>query len=96
MDSDMTPDEELKILKADWAALVAQVSQVTDPTAGEVERLRADAARYRWLAENAHCWAWNPSRYNDALVSGFSYGGTGYLGYSLEQAIALAMAKEAK
>lgn len=35
----MTPDEELKLLRADWAALVAQV---TGPTAGEIERLRAE------------------------------------------------------
>lgn len=28
----MTSEEELKIVKADWAALVAQVNQVTYPT----------------------------------------------------------------
>jgi hypothetical protein len=62
----------------------------------ELRRLRADAAGYRWLLENAHCWAWNPTRYNEAVVSGFSFGGTGYLGYSLDEALALAMAKEPK
>ena len=80
----MTPDEELTILRADWAALVAQV---TGLTTGEVER---DAARYRWLLENHEKWSWSPTRYNEAVVSGFSCSGTGYLGYSLEQAIALA------
>jgi hypothetical protein len=62
----------------------------------ELRRLRADAARYRWLAENAHCWAWNPSRYNAEIITGFSCSGTGYLGYSLQQAVDIAMTKEAK
>jgi hypothetical protein len=56
----------------------------------ELRRLRADAARYHWLLENDQRWSWNPTRYNEAVVSGFSCSGTGYLGYSLEQAIALA------
>ncbi len=88
----MTPDEELTILRADWAALVAQVSGLT--TTADAERLRADAARYRWLLENDHCWSWNPTRYNDAIVSGFSCGGTGYLGYSLQQAVDIAMKEQ--
>ena len=62
----------------------------------ELRRLRADAERCQWLLGNQHRWSWSPSRYSEAIVSGFSCNGTGYLGYSLEQAIALAMAKEAK
>jgi hypothetical protein len=81
----MTPDEELKLLRADWAALVAQV---TGLTTGEVER---DAARYRWLLENHEKWSWNPTRYNKTRISGFACNGTGYLGHSLGQAVDLAM-----
>jgi hypothetical protein len=55
-----------------------------------VEMLLADAARYRWLLENHEKWSWNPTRYNKTRISGFACNGTGYLGYSLEQAIALA------
>lgn len=90
----MTSEEELKILKEDWAALVAQVGQVADPTAGEVERLRAEAARYRWLLENEQRWSWNPTRYNETRISGFACNGTGYLGHSLQQAVDIAMKEE--
>jgi hypothetical protein len=38
MDSDMTPDEELKILRADWAALVAQVTGAESRRAGDLRR----------------------------------------------------------
>ena len=61
----------------------------------ELRRLRADAARYRWLLETEQRWSWTPTRYNETRISGFSCGGTGYLGHSLQQAVDIAM-KEAK
>jgi len=46
-----------------------------------------DAARYRWLRDNAPYWHWTPSRYNQETVSGFSAFNTGYLGFDFESAI---------
>lgn len=48
---------------------------------------KLDAERYRWLRDNAPYWTWNPSRYNQNLVTGFSAFGTGYLGFDFESAM---------
>lgn len=53
----------------------------------ENEALRADAEMYRWLRDNSNNWSWNPSKYNDDVVSGFTASSTGYLGYSFAAAI---------
>lgn len=55
--------------------------------AAEVEALRADAERYRWLRDNNASWSWAPARYSASLVTGFAAFGTGYLGFGLEDAI---------
>jgi hypothetical protein len=53
--------------------------------------VKRDALRYRWLRDNSASISWNPSRYNSDIVSGFAHAGTGYLGFSFEDAIKEAM-----
>ena len=50
-----------------------------------------DAARYRWLRDNSNNLSWNPSWFNATTISGFSYKGTGYLGFNFQPAIDAAM-----
>jgi hypothetical protein len=57
----------------------------------EVESLKADALRYQWLRDNSNAIHWTPSRFNKEIVSGFSFNGTGYLGFKFEEAIDAAM-----
>ena len=59
--------------------------------AAMLEADERDAARYRWLVANAAGWSYQPSRYNSTTVSGFAANGTGYLGYTFEQGLELAM-----
>ena len=47
--------------------------------------------RTQWLISNSANWSWNPARYNAEKISGFVYKGTGYLGYTFEDAVDLAM-----
>jgi hypothetical protein len=54
---------------------------------------RADAERYRWLRNNNAKFSWNPSKYNQNIVSGFAAFGTGYVGFEFEEAIDKAMGK---
>jgi hypothetical protein len=54
---------------------------------------RADAERYRWLRDNNTRFSWNPSKYNQNIVSGFAAFGTGYVGFEFEEAIDKAMGK---
>lgn len=62
----------------------------------EIERLRADAERYRWLRERAPFWAWQPdSNCYPGITVGFSHSYTKYCDYTLDEAIDAAM-KEAK
>jgi|GEM_PF-4190830 len=50
--------------------------------------------KYQWLLDNAAKWSWNPSNaYKN--VSGFAHKGTGYAGYALDEAVCLAMDKDA-
>jgi len=50
--------------------------------------------KYQWLLDNAAKWRWNPSNaYKN--VSGFAHKGTGYAGYALDEAVCLAMDKDA-
>ena len=62
-----------------------------DAAQAEVESLRADALRYRWLRDNSNAIHWTPSRFNKEIVSGFSFNRTGYLGFKFEEAIDAAM-----
>jgi hypothetical protein len=59
-----------------------------DAALAETQR---DAERYLWLRDNSASISWNPSRFNAEIVSGFSHAGTGYLGFSFEDAIKEAM-----
>ena len=59
----------------------------------EREAPTKDAIRYRWLVANAENWSYQPGRYNSTTVSGFAANGTGYLGYTFEQGVDLAMEK---
>ena len=64
--------------------------------AKEIERLRADAERYRWLRERAPFWAWQPdSNCYPGITVGFSHSETKYCDYTLDAAIDAAM-KEGK
>jgi hypothetical protein len=47
--------------------------------------------KYQWLVDNAASWNWVPSRFNAVKVSGFAHKGTGYLGYSFDEAVCLAI-----
>ena len=47
--------------------------------------------RYQWLVDNAASWKWEPSKVYVGKVSGFSYKGTGYLGYSFYEDVGMAM-----
>jgi hypothetical protein len=50
--------------------------------------------KYQWLLDNAAKWSWNPSNaYKN--ISGFAHKGTGYAGYALDEAVCLAMDKDA-
>ena len=51
---------------------------------------KVDAEKYQWLLNNSTRWSWQPSRYSDELVSGFSFNNTAYLGYSFNSALTLA------
>jgi hypothetical protein len=46
-----------------------------------------DAERYRWLRDNNASFSWNPSRYNQEIISGFAAFGTGYCGFEFEAAV---------
>ena len=87
----MIEDKLARYYQADAITVGHWVREAID----ELRLLRADAARYRWLLENEQRWSWNPTRYNETRISGFSCGGTGYLGHSLRQAVDIAM-KEGK
>jgi hypothetical protein len=56
-----------------------------------VDAAQADALRYQWLRDNSNAIHWTPSRFNKEIVSGFSFNGTGYLGFKFEEAIDAAM-----
>jgi threonine synthase len=57
----------------------------------QLAKAQRDVERYLWLRDNSASISWNPSRYNAEIVSGFAYAGTGYLGFSFEDAIKEAM-----
>jgi hypothetical protein len=57
----------------------------------EVESLRKDAEQYRWLCDNNKSFSWTPSRFSPGLISGFSFNGTGYLGFNFADAVTKAM-----
>lgn len=59
-----------------------------------LEAAEKDAARYRWMQANYKLWSWKPTRYNSDTTSGFAFNGTGYLGYSFEDALTLAMKEQ--
>lgn len=61
-----------------------------------LESAEKDAARYRWMTANYKLWSWQPTRYNADITSGFAFNGTGYSGYSFEDALTLAMMGEQK
>lgn len=50
--------------------------------------------RYDWLVVNNTKWSWQPSRYNQDIVSGFAHDGTGYLGTTFQEALIEAMKQE--
>lgn len=52
------------------------------------------AAAYDWLVANEKRWEWQPTRYNGKVVSGFAANGTGFLGYTFEEALKLAMGEQ--
>ena len=51
------------------------------------KKLIKDAERYRWLKRNNANFAWHPGKYDEKTITGFSAFGTGYLGFSFEDAI---------
>ena len=58
----------------------------------EVASLKAE--HYEWLVRNQGRWTWQPPKYNKNMVSGFSADITSYLGYTFEQALAVAIQKD--
>ena len=66
--------------------LVAEIEELTL----QRNQYKVDAKKYQWLLNNSTRWSWQPSRYSDELVSGFSFNDTGYLGYSFNSALTLA------
>jgi hypothetical protein len=61
----------------------------------EIDQLRADAERYRWLRERAPFWAWQPdSNCYPGITVGFSHSETKYCDYTLDEAIDAAMGEE--
>jgi hypothetical protein len=75
----MTPDEELKILRADWAALVAQVTGAESRRAGDLRRgetftnsgdeVNDDITRLRTLAQAA-----TPGPWRTGFMLSFGFG----------------------
>jgi hypothetical protein len=57
----------------------------------QLSEARRGAETYQWLRDNSASISWNPSRFNSEIVSGFAHAGTGYLGFSFEDAIKEAM-----
>lgn len=66
--------------------LVAEIKKLTLQS----NKYKVDAEKYQWLLNNSTRWSWQPSRYSDGLISGFSFNGTAYLGYSFNSALNLA------
>lgn len=66
--------------------LVAQIKELTL----QRDQYKVDAKKYQWLLNNSSNWSWQPSRYSDKLVSGFSFNNTAYLGYSFNASLNLA------
>ena len=75
----------------DWKKEPEYVPPLVKWAQADAESLKADAARYRWLRDNSNAIHWTPSRFNKEIVSGFSFDGTGYLGFKFEEAIDAAM-----
>jgi hypothetical protein len=73
-----------------------QAMQAVDEITAERNALALGVARYRWLVANAEKWSYQPGRYSCGTVSGFSANGTGYLGYTFEQGLGLAMQRAFK
>ena len=90
--------EPTPITAEHWAPIHDQVQSVIrkrNELREEVERLRADAARYRWLRERAPFWAWQPdSNCYPGITVGFSHSETKYCDYTLDEAIDAAMGEE--
>lgn len=62
----------------------------------ERNKYKASAKKFEWLLINSGKWSWQPSYYDDKLISGFASIGTGYLGYSFSDALKLAMKRKMK
>ena len=78
-------------------------SPFTDQLTAEIKELtrqrnlyKTDAKKFEWLLINSRKWSWQPSYYDDKLISGFASLDTGYLGYSFSDALKLAMKRKMK
>ena len=58
--------------------LVAEIEELTL----QRNQYIVDAKKYQWLLNNSTRWSWQPSRYSDELVSGFSFNDSMVFGYS--------------
>jgi hypothetical protein len=83
--------EEVKVLDTRDLARAEDLVAENYALRTEVEVLRKDAARYQWLCDNNKSFSWTPSRFSPGLISGFSFNGTGYLGFNFADAVTKAM-----